>query len=126
MLLGAEALAPTALPNQFLGVLQSSRPEETMTKSLGNEGSGSSMVATFTLMDVLEDGHALLRLYTALEDASRAAFDKFSVDDCVGGGPALHLPGRHLVGWELAAHQKVEDGLRPRWSFHHRHDSSQR
>ena len=71
------------------------------------------MVATFALMDVPEDGNALLRLNAVLEDTSRAMLDGLSVDDRVCSLPTLHLPGRYLIGWELAAHQKVEDGLRP-------------
>ena len=46
MLLGAEFLAPLAMLDQILGVLQSSRPEETMAESFGNKGSGGRVVAT--------------------------------------------------------------------------------
>ena len=78
---------------------QSSRPEETMVESFGNEGSGGGMVATFALMNVSEDRDALLRLYVALEDASRVAPDELSVDDRVCGCTVLHLPGQDFVGW---------------------------
>jgi hypothetical protein len=64
-----------------------------MAEILGDEGSGGSMVATLALVDVFEDSNALLRLYAALEDASCAALDKLSVDDCVCGSSALHLLG---------------------------------
>jgi hypothetical protein len=73
VLLGAEDLAPLALLDQLLGVRQSSRLEETMAKSFSDEGSGGGMVTAFTLMDVPEDGNALLWLDATLKDASHAA-----------------------------------------------------
>jgi hypothetical protein len=98
-MLAAETLTPLALADQLLGIVQSSRPEETMAESFGNEGSGGGMVATFTLVDVSEDSNALLRLKVMLEDASRAAPDELSIDDRVCSRPALHLPGQDFVSW---------------------------
>ena len=99
MLLGAEFLAPLAMLDQMLGVLQSSRPEETMAESIGDKGSGGRVVAALTLVDVFEDCFAPLWLYAALEHISDAAPNKLSVYYGVCCCSALHLPGQGLVGW---------------------------
>ena len=60
MLLGDEFLAPLAMLDQILGVLQSSRPEETMAESFGDKGSGGCVVAALALVDIFEDCLAFL------------------------------------------------------------------
>ena len=104
MLLGAELLTPFAMLDQLLGVLQSSRPEETMAESFGDKRSGSRVVAAFVLVYIFEDCLALLWFYAALEDSSHTASDKLSVYYRVGSCSALHLPGRDLVARKLSVH----------------------
>jgi hypothetical protein len=62
---------------------------------------------------VSEDCLAFLWFDAALKNVGHAAPDKLSVYYCVSSCPALHLPGQDLIDWQLSAHQKVEDGLRP-------------
>ena len=50
------------------------------------------MVAAFALMDVFENGLALLWLYAALVDTRDAAPDQLSVDYGIGCRPVLYLP----------------------------------
>ena len=63
MLLGAEFLAPFAMLDQFLGIFQSSQPEEAMVESFGDKGSGGRMAATLALVYIFEDCLALLLFY---------------------------------------------------------------
>ena len=92
MLLGAELLTPFAMLDQLLGVLQSSRPKETMAESFGDKGSGGRVVAALALVDIFEDCLAFLWFYVALENPSHAASEKLSVYYHVGSCSALHLP----------------------------------
>ena len=55
MLLGAELLTPFAMLDQFLGIFQSSQPEEAMVESFGDKGSGGRVVAALALVDIFED-----------------------------------------------------------------------
>ena len=82
MVLGAELLAPFALLDQLFGIVQSSRPEEAMVESFGQEGPGGGMVATFALMDISEDLHALW-FHAALIDAGHAPPCELLIDDGV-------------------------------------------
>ena len=113
MLHGAEQLAPFTLLDQFLGGVQSSRPEESMAESFGDKGSGGCVVATLALVDIFEDCLAFLWFHAALEDPSHTALDKLSVYYRVCPCSALHLPGRDLIGRQLFVFQKLEDGLCP-------------
>ena len=113
MLLGAELLTPFAMLDQLLGVLQSSRPEETMAESFGDKRSGSHVVAALALVDIFEDCLALLYFYAALEDSSHTASDELSVYYRVGSCSALYLPGRDLIGRQLSIPQKLGDELCP-------------
>jgi 3,4-dihydroxy-2-butanone 4-phosphate synthase len=80
-------------------------------KGLGHEGSRGSVVPALALVDVAQDLEPFGRLDAALEHAGCAALDELVVDDAVGGGPALHLPGLDFVVGEFAVHQKGEDWL---------------
>ena len=113
MLLRAELLTPFAMLDQILGVLQSSRPQETMGKGFGHKGSGGRVVAALTLVDIFEDCLALLWFYAAQEDSSHTASDKLLIYYRVGSCSALHLLGRDLISRQLSVHQEVENGLRP-------------
>ena len=70
-------------------------------------------MAALALMDIFEDRHAFLRLYTTLEDSSHAMPDELSVYYHVGHCSTLYLLGRDLMGRQLSIHQKLEDELCP-------------
>ena len=70
-------------------------------------------MAALALMNVSEQLEPLVRLDTALEDASGAAMDELVVDDCVRARSALNLPSLNLVLGKSAVHQEVTERLRP-------------
>ena len=71
------------------------------------------MVAALALMDVSENHLALFWFYTALVNTSDTAPYELSIDYGVRCRPALHLPSRDLISWQLFVHQEFEDGLGP-------------
>ena len=97
MALRLEALTTIAFLHQVLSRCQSSRPIETVAKSFGYYSSCGCVMATLALMDVSEQLEPLVRLDTALEDASGAAMNELVVDDGVCARSALYLPSLNLV-----------------------------
>lgn len=64
-----------------------------MPKGFAYYGSGGGVVPTFSLMDFSEEFYPFIRLDAPLEHPTYAAFVQLVVDDCVGLGPSLNLPG---------------------------------
>ena len=110
MALRLEALATVASLHEVLSRCQSSRPIETVAESFGYYGFGRCVMAALAQMNISEQLQPLVRLDTALENASGAAMDKLVVDDCVCARSALNLPSLNLVLGKSAVNQKVTEG----------------
>ena len=124
MALRLEALAIVASLHEVLSRCQSSRPIETVAESFGYYRSCGCVMAALALMNISEQLEPLVRLDTALEDASGAAMDELVVDDCVCTRSALYLPSLNLVLRKSAIHQKITERLRPGRSDYYYQDSS--
>ena len=111
MALGLEALSAVALLYQVFSHCQSSRPVEPMAESFGYDCFGGCMMATLAQMDISEQLQPLVRLDTALENASGAAMEELVVDDGVCARSALNLPSSHLILRKGTIHQKISERL---------------
>ena len=64
-----------------------------MAEGFAHDGPGGGMMPTFSLVDLSEEFDPFSRLDAALEHPTYAAFVQLVVDDGVGLGPSLDLPG---------------------------------
>ena len=119
MALGLEALAAVAFLHQVFSRCQSSRLVEPMAEGFGYDCFGGCVMATLTKMNISEQLQPLVRLDTALENASGVAMEELIVDDGVCARSALDLPSFYLVLGEDAIHQKITKWLCPRWDIHY-------
>src|SRR4051812_19708600 len=76
----------------------------------------SCVVPALALVDVEEDLLPFFRINVALEHAGHVAMNQLVINDAIGGGMALDLPGQVFVRGELAAKEKSQDRLGTRRS----------
>ena len=91
MALRLEALTTIASLHEVLSRCQSSRPIETVAESFGYYRSCRCVMAALKLMNISEQLEPLVRLDTALEDASGAAMEELVVYDGVCARSALNF-----------------------------------
>ena len=76
-----------------------------MAEGFAHYGPGGCVMAAFALVDFSEEFDPFSQLDATLEHATYAAFVKLVVDDGVGLGPSLDLPGQYPVLRKLAIGQ---------------------
>ena len=84
-----------------------------MPEGFAYDGSGGGVMSALSLVDLPEELYPFSRLDAPLEHPTYAAFVQLVVDDCVGLGPSLNLPGSDSVLGQLAICQVGEEFLCP-------------